>query len=210
MPHECVYRPRPPTMRLCPALRHAPIICTLLLCVYGFRRCCTAPPLGTNLARLGLEFCWGSAVSQASLTDAFIGHVHLRAYMSSYPPCAYIHVFVHAFALCLRVSKMLYGTASGDEFAVSQACLTDAFIGHVHLPCAYVQPSAMHLLYARFCFVFTGFEDAVRHRLWGSIWHALGSNSAGVPLIRKHTSRTRASAMSTYTCLYVQLSATRL
>ena len=33
-----------------------------------------------------------------------------------------------------------------------------------------------------FCCVFTGFDDAVRHRLWGSIWHALGSNSAGVPL----------------------------
>ena len=33
-----------------------------------------------------------------------------------------------------------------------------------------------------FAVFFTGFEDAVRHRLWGSIWHALGSNSAGVPL----------------------------
>ena len=104
-------------------------------------RCCTAPLLGMHLAHLGLEFCWGSTGLQACLTDAFIGHVHLRAY---------------------------------------------------------VQLSAMRLLYARFCFVFTGFEDAVRHRLWGSIWHALGSNSAGVPLFRKHASRTRSSAMSTY------------
>ena len=232
-------------------------------------KCCTAPPLRMHLPRLGLEFCWGSTVLQACFTDAFIGHVHLPcAYMSSSPPCAYymhafalclrvskmlygtasgdqfgtpwarillgfrcfaslphgrahrpcpptclyaqlsamrvyIHAFVHAFAVFLRVSKMLYGTASGDEFAVSEACLTDAFIGHVHLPCTYVQLSAMRLIYARFCFVFTGFEDAVRHRLWKSIWHALGSNSAGVPLFRKHASRThasrtRSSAMSTY------------
>ena len=222
------------------------LLSMLLLCFYGFRRCCTAPPLGINLARLGLEFCWGSAVSQACLTDAFIGHVHVYApicpairHASIYPcfcpcflflrvskmlygtasgnqfgtpwarillgfrcfasmphgrvhrPCPptclyvqlsamrlYIHAFVHAFAVFLRVSKMLYGTASGMNLArlgleccwgsaVSQACLTDAFIGHVHLPCAYVQLSAMRLLYARFCFVFTGFEDAVRHRLWG-------------------------------------------
>ena len=54
----------------------------------------------------------------------------------------YIHAFVHAFAMFLRVSKMLYGTASGDEFAVSQTYLMDAFISHVHLPCAYVQLSA--------------------------------------------------------------------
>ena len=101
----------------------------------------------------------------------------------------YIHAFVHAFALFLRVSKML--AAPGDEFAVSQACPTDAFIGHVHLPCAYVQLSAMRLSKARFCFVFTGFEDAVRHRLSGSIWHALGSNSAGVPLFRKQNSSPR-------------------
>ena len=62
------------------AIRHAPIYMSmLLLCFYGFRRCCTAPPLGINLARLGLECCWGSAVAQACLTDAFIGHVRLYA-----------------------------------------------------------------------------------------------------------------------------------
>ena len=178
LPHGRVHRPCPPAMRLlCPALRHALIICTLLLCVYGFRRCCTAPPLGINLARLGLEFCWGSAVSQACLTDAcltdaFIGHVHLLD-MSSYPPWAYISMLLsmlllcfygfrrcwpplgmnllfrkhaprmrssamstchapmsssppcayqrHAFALCLRVSKMLYGTASQDQFGMPWA-----------------------------------------------------------------------------------------
>ena len=160
MPHGRVHRPCPPTTSLYYMSSYPPraylFLSMLLLCFYGFRRCCTAPPLGINLARLGLEFCWGSAVSQA--------------------------------------------------------CLTDAFIGHVHLPCAYVPLSATRLLYARFCFVFTGFEDAVRHRLWGSIWHALGSNSAGVPLFRKHASRTRSSAMSTYyePILYVQLSAMRL
>ena len=145
MLHGCVHRPRPPTMRLCPALRHAPIICTLLLCVYGFRRCCTAPPLGTNLARLGLEFCWGSAVSQACLTDAFIGHVHLRAYMSSYPPCAYISMLLLMLAVFLRVSKMLYGTASGDEFAVSEACLTDASaMSTCHAPMSSSPPCAQY------------------------------------------------------------------
>ena len=151
MPHGCVHRLCPPICAdMSSYIRHdAPIecFCPCFCCVfYGFRRCCTAPPLGINLARPGLEFCWGSAVSHA--------------------------------------------------------CLTDAFIGHVHLPCAYVPLAVRHapnsLLYARFCFVFTGFEDAVRHRLWGSIWHALGSNSAGVPLFRKHASRTRSSAMSTY------------
>ena len=126
MPPGCVHPLCPPICAYMSSyIRHdAPIecFCPCFCCVfYGFRRCCTAPPLGINLARLGLEFCWGSAVSQA--------------------------------------------------------CLTDAFIGHVHLPCAYVP---------------------VRHRLWGSIWHALGSNSAGVPPFRKHASRTRSSAMSTY------------
>ena len=50
------------------------------------------------------------------------------------------------------------------------------------------------------------------HRLWGSIWQALGSNSAGVPLFRKHASRTRSSAMSTYyePILFVQLAAMHL
>ena len=95
MPHGCVHRPCPPAMHLCPALRHALNICTLLLCVYGFRRCCTAPPL---------EICWGSAVSQACLTDAcltdaFIGHVHLLD-MSSYPPCAYISMLLSMLLLC--------------------------------------------------------------------------------------------------------------
>ena len=409
MPHGCIHRPRPPTMRLCPALRHAPIICTLLLCFYGFRRCCiwhrlwgpiwhalgsnsagvplfrkhasrtrssamstyapicpairhapiypcfcpcfccvftgfedavrhrlwgsiwhalgsnsagvplfrkhasrtrssamstytrlyvqlsamrlyihafvhafcfygfrrccTAPPLGTNLARLGLEFCWGSAVSQACLTDAFIGHVHLRAYMSSYPPCAYISMllsmlllcfygfrrcctapplgwiwhalgsnaagvplfrkhasrmrssamstyhapmsssppcayYMHAFALCLRASKMLYGTASGDEFGTPWArmllgfrCFASMPHGCVHRPCPPTMrlcPALRHApMICTLCFVLTGFEDAVRHRLWGWIWHALGLNPAGVPLFRKHASRTRSSAMST-------------
>ena len=141
-------------------IRHdAPIecFCPCFCCVfYGFRRCCTAPPLGINLARLGLEFCWGSAVSQACLTDAFIGHVHLlRGYM-----------------ICPAIRH-------------APIC-----------PC--------------FCCVFTGFDDAVRHRLWGSIWHALGSNSAGVPLFCKHASRMRSSAMSAYTRRYVQLSAMRL
>ena len=106
----------------------------------------SAPPLGINLACLGLEFCWGSAVSQACLTDAFIGHAHVYA-----PICP----------------------------AIRHASIYPCFC-----PC--------------FCCVFTGFEDAVRHRLWGSIWHALGSNSAGVPLFPKHASRTRSSAMSTY------------
>ena len=78
-------------------------------------------------------------------------------------------------------------------------------------PILFVQLSAMRLsICPCFCCVFTGFEDAVRHRLWGSIWHALGSNSAGVPLFRKHASRMRSSAMSAYTRRYVQLSAMRL
>ena len=112
MPHGRVHRPCPPTRLYVQLNPHALIIRTLLLCFYGFRRCCTAPPLGINLAHLGLEFCRGSAVSQARLRDAFIGHVHLRAYMSSSIP--------------------------------------------------------MRLLYAWFCFVFTGFHDAVGHRrLWG-------------------------------------------
>ena len=145
---------------ICPAIRHAriyPCFCPCLLCFYGFRRCCTAPPLGINLARLGLEFCWGSAVSQACLTDAFIGHVHLRAYMSSYPPCAYISMLLSMFAVFLRVSKMLYGTASGDEFVTPWArillgfrCFASMPHGRVHRPCppirAYVQLSAMRLL----------------------------------------------------------------
>ena len=66
--------------------------------------------------------------------------------------------------------------------------------------------SAMRLLYAGFCCVFTGFEDAVRHRLWGLIWHTLGSNSAGVPLFRKRASGTRSSAMSTYAPIYMSSS----
>ena len=148
MPHGRIHRPCPRIRAYMssypPCVYISMLLSMLLLCFYGFRRCCTAPPLGINLARLGLEFCWGSAVSQACLTDAFIGHVHLRAYMSSYPPCAYISMLLSMFAVFLRVSKMLYGTASGMnlsrlglEFcwgsAVSQACLTDAFIGHVHL-----------------------------------------------------------------------------
>ena len=150
------------------------LLSMLLLCFYGFRRCW--PPLGMNLLfRKHAPRMRSSAMSTC------------HAPMSSSPPCAYQR---HAFALCLRVSKMLYGTASQDQFGMPWArillgfrcfasCRTDAFIGHVHLPCAYyVQLFAMRLLYARFCFVFTGFEDAVRHRLWGSIWHALGSNSA--------------------------------
>ena len=80
---------------------------------------------------------------------------------------------------------------------VLQACLTDAFIGHVHLPRAYVQLSAMRLLYPRFCFVFTGFEDAVvRRRLWGPIWH-LGLEFCWGSAVSQAAARTRSSAMST-------------
>ena len=143
MPHGCVHRPRSPTMRLCRAVRHAPII------------------------------------------------------------------YTYAFAVFLRVSRMLYGTASGDQFGTPWArillgfrCFASMPHGCVHRPrppaMRYVPLSAMRLLYARFCFVFTGFEDAVRHRLWGPIWHALGSDSAGVPLFRNHASQTRSSAMSTF------------
>ena len=144
-------------------------------------KCCTAPPLRMHLPRLGLEFCWGSTVLQACFTDGFIGHVHLPcAYMSSSPPCAY---YMHAFALCLRVSKMLYGTASGDQFGTPWArillgfrCFASLPHGRAHRPAmsTYV-PICPAIRHARiypcfcpcFCCVFTGFEDAVRHRLWG-------------------------------------------
>ena len=137
------------------------VLCILTVSKLHFRHreARLAPPLGINLAGLGLEFCWGFRCF-ASMPH---GRVHRpcppttsRYYLSSYPPCTYL--YVHAFAVFLRVSKMLYGTASG---------------------------------------------------LWGSIWHALGSNSAGVPLFRKHASRMRSSAMSAYTRRYVQLSAMR-
>ena len=155
------------------------------------------------------------AVSQACLMDAFISHVHL--------PCAYVQVsamrLLYArFCFVIEVSKMLYGTASGDEFAVSQACLMDAFISqvhmdafisHVHLPCAYVQVSAMRLLYARFCFVFQ-----VSKMLYGTA----SGNQFGTPWARillgfrcfATMPHGRVHRPCPPICLYVQLSAMRL
>ena len=220
----------PPAMRLCPALRHAPIICTLLLCVYGFRRCCTAPPLGTNLARLGFEFrCFPSMPH---------GRVHrpcppIRAYMSSYPRRAYnLHAFVHAFAVFLRVSKMLYrhaptistlllcvygfrrcctapplgtnlarlGFESCWGSAVSQACLTDAFIGHVHLRAymsSYPPGAYISMLLSMLLLCFYGFRRCCTAPPLGMNLARLGLEFCWVPLFRKHASRTRSSAMST-------------
>ena len=173
------------------AVRHAPILCTLLLCFFGFRRCCTAPPLGINLARLGLELCWGSAVSQACLTDAFIGHVHLlRAYMIC-PAIRHAPIYMSMlFAAFLRVSTMLYGTASGDQFGTPWARILLGFRCFASMPHGCVQrlcrpiradmssyPPCAHLsmlLSILLAVFFTGFEDAVRHRLWGSIWQRLG------------------------------------
>ena len=180
---------------------------------YGFPSCCSAPRLGINLARLGLEFCWGSAVSQACLTDAFIGYVRLDA-----PICPSIsammrlyNAFVHVFAVFFTgfedaVRHRLWGSiwhALGSNsagvplFRKHASRMRSSAMSTCHAP-KNDPLSAMRLLYARFCCVFTGFEDAVRHRLWGLIWHTLGSNSAGVPLFRKRASGTRSSAMSTY------------
>ena len=140
----------------------------------------------------------------------------MRLCPPSCPPRAY---YMHAFALFLRVWKMLYGTASGDQFGTPWArillgfrCFASMPHGCVHRPCppttslydlsSYPPCAYLSMLLAVF---FTGFQVAVRHRVWGSIWHALGSNSAGVPLFRKHASRMRSSAMSAYTRRYVHL-----
>ena len=98
MPHGRVHRPCPPTI-LYYLFRYPPCayiyMSMLLLCFCGFRRCCTAPPLGINLARLGLECCWGSAVSQACLTDAFIGYGYVRLYA---PICSSISAMMRLSA----------------------------------------------------------------------------------------------------------------
>ena len=142
MPHGCVQRlcrPIRADMSSYPPCAHLSMLLSILLAVffYGFRRCCAAPPLGINLARLGLEFCWGSAVSQACLTDAFIGYVRLYA-----PICPSIsammrlyNAFVHAFVLCfLRVSQMRYGTAAGDQFGTPWARILLGFHCFASMP----------------------------------------------------------------------------
>ena len=223
MPHGCVHRPRPPAMRLCPPscpprayYTHAfAVFLRVSKMLYGTA---FGDQFGTPWARILLGFrCFASMPH---------GRVHrpcpptTSLYdLCSYPPCAYL--YVHAFAVFLRVSTMLYGTASGDQFGTPWArillgfrCFASMPHGCVprlcppiradmssYPPCAYLS-MLLSMLLAVF---FTGFEDAVRHRLWGSIWHALGSNSAGVPLFRKHASRMRSSAMSAYTRLYVHL-----
>ena len=223
MLHGCVHRPRPPAMRLCPPscpprayYTHAfALFLRVSKMLYGTA---SGDQFGTPWARILLGFrCFASMPH---------GRVHrpcpptTSLYdLSSYPPCAYL--YVHAFAVFLRVSTMLYGTASGDQFGTPWArillgfrCFASMPHGCVprlcppiradmssYPPCAYLS-MLLSMLLAVF---FTGFEDAVRHRLWGSIWHALGSNSAGVPLFRKHASRMRSSAMSAYTRLYVHL-----
>ena len=163
MPHAFIGHVHLPCAYVPLAVRHAPIIRTLLLCFYGFRRCCTAPPLGINLARLGLEFCWGSAVSQACLTDAFIGHVHLlRAYMIC-PAIRHAPIYMSMLLLCfygfrrcctapplgINLARLGLGFCWGS--AVSQACLTDAFRGYVRLY-APICPAIRHApIYPCFC-----------------------------------------------------------
>ena len=124
---------------ICSAIRHAPIYMSmLLLCFYGFRRCCTAPPLdsgdqfGTPWARmlLGFRCC-------ASMPH---GCVHrpcppIRADMSSYPPCAYLSMLLSMLlAVFLRVSKMLFGTASGDQFGTPWARILLGFRCFASMP----------------------------------------------------------------------------
>ena len=225
LPHGRVHRPCPPTTSLYDLSSYPPCAYLYVHAFAVFLRVskmlygtASGDQFGTPWARILLGFrCF------ASLPH---GRVHrpcpptTSLYdLSSYPPCAYL--YVHAFAVFLRVSTMLYGTASGDQFGTPWArillgfrCFASMPHGCVprlcppiradmssYPPCAYLS-MLLSMLLAVF---FTGFEDAVRHRLWGSIWHALGSNSAGVPLFRKHASRMRSSAMSAYTRLYVHL-----
>ena len=160
MPHGRVHRPCQPTrlyvqlsaMRL--YIHAFAVFLGVSKMLYGTA---SGDEFGTPWARILLGFCCFASMPH--------GRIHrpcqpTRLYMSSYPPCAYIsmifHVFVHAFAVFLRVSKMLYGTASGDEFGTPWArillgfcCFASMPHGRVHRPCQptrlYVQLSAMRL-----------------------------------------------------------------
>ena len=223
LPHGCVHRPCPPVMHLkmspcspCAYYTHAfAVFLRVSKMLYGTA---SGDQFGTPWARILLGFrCFASMPH---------GRVHRPCppttslyYLFRYPPCAYL--YVHAFAVFLRVSKMLYGTASGDQFGTPWArillgfrCFASMPHGCVHRPCppiradmsSYPPCAYLSMLLSMLVAVFfSGFAAAVRHRLWGSIWHALGSNSPGVPLFRKHASRMRSSAMSAYMRLYVQL-----
>ena len=141
MPHGCVHRPRPPAMRLCPPscpprayYMHAfALFLRVSKMLYGTA---SGDQFGTPWARILLGFrCFASMPH---------GRVHrpcpptTSLYdLASYPPCAYL--YVHAFAVFLRVSTMLYGTASGDHFGTPWARILLGFRCFASMPHGCVQ-----------------------------------------------------------------------
>ena len=142
MPHGCVHRPCPPVMHLklspcpppCAYYTHAfAVFLRVSKMLYGTA---SGDQFGTPWARILPGFrCFPSMPH---------GRVHrpcpptTSLYdLSSYPPCAYL--YVHAFAVFLRVSTMLYGTASGDHFGTPWARILLGFRCFASMPHGCVQ-----------------------------------------------------------------------
>ena len=141
MPHGRVHRPCPPAMRPCPpscppraySMHAFALFLRVSNMLYGTA---SGDQFGTPWARILLGFrCFASMPH---------GRVHrpcpptTSLYdLSSYPPCAYL--YVHAFAVFLRVSTMLYGTASGDQFGTPWARILLGFRCFASMPHGCVQ-----------------------------------------------------------------------
>ena len=111
----------------------------------GFEDAASAPSLRTNYLPLGLESCWGFPVSHACRTEPFadrLWHIFARF-------CFAFSGFEDAAsAPSLRTNYLPLGLESCWGFPVSHACRTEPFADRL-----------WHI-FARFCFAFSGFEDA--------------------------------------------------
>ena len=133
-----------------------PIVAHFCFVFSGFENAVSAPSLRTNYIPLGLESCWGLAVSHACRTEPFADRLW------------------HAFALFLAVSKMPFRhpicgrityrfVFGGFEDAVSAPSLRTNYTPWLESGCFACMPhrALCGPIVTLFCFVFSGFEEAV-------------------------------------------------
>ena len=152
----------------------------------GFEDAVSAPRLWTNWPSLGLESCWGSAVSQPCPTEPLADEVATPWPWKPALPLAVSNLSIYCFALpwfCFAFSGFedavsaprlwthwpSLGLESCWGSTVSQPCPTKPLADEVATPWAWKPALLLAVsnlsIYCFalpwFCFAFSGFEDAV-------------------------------------------------